>query len=185
MFKSYLLLALTIVAGLSATACSASANEALNTDNVANAYAQLIDAEQQLLQSELAVEARKSASYTKLLASGSASWLENRQQKLVVDILSAKLTAYQEFASQAKATLTGGEIEFESAGKESAEMRQTAMQGLQTELTSLRQADSRNWPMPLRLFQPAILGRKVIDCGTPWPVIKPTSWRLKLCCCSD
>ena len=148
MFKSYFLFVLTIVAGLSSTAylastMAASTIEASKDDRVSNAYGRLIQAEHQLLKSELAVEAKKSASFNSLLANGHASWLENRQQKLVVDILNAKLTAYEQFKSQAQTMLTDGEIKSDSMEKGLVEMRQTTMQDLQKQLTSLRQAEEK------------------------------------------
>ena len=147
MFKSSLLLVLAIVAGLSSTAYPAVASDEINNDSISNAYARLIQAEHQLLKSELAVEAKKLTSFESLLANGHASWLENRQQKLVVDILKAKLAAYEQFESQANTTLTGEEIEFESkfgsAAKDSIETRLTNIQELQQELTTLRQTEDK------------------------------------------
>ena len=108
MFKSYLLSAVMIFAVLSSNAYSIVAVE--DSDSVSSAYARLIQAEHQLLVSELAVEAKKSASFERLLADGHASWLENRQQKLVVDILQAELAAYEQFETQAMDTLTDREM---------------------------------------------------------------------------
>ena len=136
-----------IVAGLSSTAYSAVAMDGPDGDSVSNAYAQLIKAEYQLLKSELAVEAKKSASFEKLLANGHASWLENRQQKLVVDILNAKLAAYKQFESQVMPTLAGGKLKLESKFKsinsDSDELRLELIQELQKELASLRQSEEK------------------------------------------
>ena len=142
LFKSYLLFALATVASLSSTAYSAVATDG-NSDQVSDAYAQLIQAEHQLLKSELAVEAKKSANFEKLLADGHASWLESRQHKLVVDILKAKLAAYEKFESQATATLTGRKIELESIATDSIDARPTTIQELQQQLKSLRQAEAK------------------------------------------
>ena len=147
MFKSFLLLVLLSVAGLSSTANSAVVLEDTDSEILSNAYTRLIQAEHQLLKSELAVESKKSASFESLLANGHASWLENRQQRLVVDILKAKLDAYEQFESQAKATLAGGRISFESkfgsSKTDSIDARLAAIQELQRELTSLRQAEQK------------------------------------------
>ena len=146
MFKSYLLLVLMTVAGLSSSV-SATEIDDVGGDRVSNAYADLIQAEHQLLKSELATEVKKSASFEKLLADGHASWLENRQQKLVVDILKAKLAAYEQFESQAKETLTGRRITFESKfgsmDKNSIQTRLAAIEELKQELTSLRQTEQK------------------------------------------
>ena len=134
-----------IFAGLSSTAYSIVAIE--DSDSVSNAYARLIQAEHQLLESELAVEAKKSASFQSLLADGHASWLENRQQKLVVDILRAELAAYAQFETQALATLTDQEIKFESnigtMKSGSTEPRLGTIQELKQELATLRQAEAK------------------------------------------
>ena len=145
MFKSYLLSAVMIFAGLSSNAYSIVAVE--DSDSVSSAYARLIQAEHQLLVSELAVEAKKSASFERLLADGHASWLENRQQKLVVDILQAELAAYEQFETQAMDTLTDREILFESNIRSmktgSIKTRLATIQELQQELTTLRQAEAK------------------------------------------
>ena len=132
-----------IATGLSLTADSVSAAEAVGKNSVAKAYSRLMHAEHQLLKSELAVEVTKSASFKNLLANGHASWLENRQQQLIVDILSAKLAAYERFETQSHAAMAGGKLKVESklksTGQDASEMSQTAMQQLQEELTALQQ----------------------------------------------
>ena len=147
MSKFFLLSVLVTVVGLFPTAYPTIAKSDVDNDGLSNAYGQLIKAEHQLLKSELAVEAKKSASFEKLSADGHASWLENRQQKLVVDILKAKLAAFEKFESQAKETLTGGSINFKSSfgatETSSNELRLTAIQELQKELTSLRQKETK------------------------------------------
>ena len=136
-----------IVAGLFSAACSAIAIEAPDSDSLSNAYARVIQAEHQLLKSELAVEAKKSAKFHSLFADGHASWLESRQQKLVVDILKAKLAAYEQFESQANETLTNAKIKSGSKStsmeKASIEMHSAMIQELQQELTALRQAEEK------------------------------------------
>ena len=141
MFNPYLLLVLMAVTGLSSSACCVDAAD--NNYSVSDAYARLIHAQHQLLKSELAVEAKKSDDFESLLAQGHASSLENRQQKLIVDILAAELAAYQPFVSRAMTTLTEAEIKFETKATDSIEMRRAAIQELQQELTSLRQAETK------------------------------------------
>ena len=115
----------------------------LDNDGVSNAYARLIEAEHQLLKSELAVETKKSANFESLLADGHASWLENRQQRLVVDILKAKMVAYEQFESEANGTLTGGEMNFGATETNTNEMRLEIIQELEKELASLRTAEEK------------------------------------------
>ena len=146
MSKSSLLFVLLIFVAWSPAAYSDVANADLDRNSVSNAYARLIQAERQLLKTELAVEAKKSADFESLLADGHASWLENRQQKLVVDILRAELAAYEQFESQTMETLTDGEITFASnfgSVKDSTKTRLETIQELQQELTSLRQAEAK------------------------------------------
>ena len=147
MFKFYFNFVLLIFAGSPCIAYSADAAEDFGSDGVSNAYARLIKAEQQLLKSELVVEAKKSANFESLLADGHASWLENRQQKLVVDILKAELVCYEQFESQAMETLSDGQIRFESklgaVKSNSIETRLAMIQEFRQELTTLRQSESK------------------------------------------
>ena len=147
MFKSFLLLVPIVFAGLSSNAYSADTTEDVGTRSVSNTYARLIQAEHQLLKSELVVEAKKSADFEELLADGHASWLENRQQKLIVDILHTELACYERFKSQAMATLTNGPVPFESkfgsAKINSIETRLAMIQELQKQLTSLQQSKAK------------------------------------------
>ena len=141
--KSFLLLVFIVASGLSSTAFSAVPGADRDSKSVSNAYAQLFQAEHQLLKSELAIESRKSTSFESLLADGHASWLENRQQRLVVDILKAKLAAYEQFEPQAKVALTGEELKFEHAGADSIQTRLATVQELQTELATLQQKEQK------------------------------------------
>ena len=151
MFKFFSLFVLVTVASLSSTAYSTTPTEDLGSNSVSSAYARLIEAEHQLLNSELALEATKSARFESLLADGHVSWLENRQQKLVVDILQAELVAYEQFEAQTIETLTDGEVKFElnsgSVKSDSIETqiksRLATIQELQQQLASLRQTEAK------------------------------------------
>ena len=147
MFKSYLLLFLVTVTGLSSTAFAKDGNKNVDLDHVSDAYVQLIQTEHQLLNSELALEVKKSASFESLLANGHASWLENRQQKLVVEILKAKLAAFENFERTATQSLIGSPIMLESLFRpmetDSIKTRAALIEELRTELATLRQAETK------------------------------------------
>ena len=143
MFKSYLLLFLVNVTVLSSAAFANDGNKNVKRDHVSDAYLQLIRTECQLIKSGLALEVKKSASFDSLLANGHASWLENRQQKLVVDILKAKLAAFENFEKTAMQSLTGSPIILESLFRPMKTDSIKTRSALIEELATLRQAEAK------------------------------------------
>ena len=94
-------------------------------------YDQLLKAEENLLKAELAVENEKLNRLNRLLANGHATWLETRQQKLDVDILSAKLKFFAEY----RTTTPQSEIRETMPWHSSTTANQATLQELKQQLT--------------------------------------------------